>query len=138
MFGRFESIETLVKLVELFFSPLLPNDFSSLEELNLMRDDESSKSSVAAKVDYQENMVKVIFDTAKEIALVKKDLFTHKYIEYHTDIDPTTLIRQIQFSAGRLWVLSGMCLLEVFSAISSVDPLQKTKIRIECSETEVF
>lgn len=125
-------------LVELLFSPFLPHDFSSLEELNLMRDDVASRSYVAAKVDFQENLINAIYDAAKEIALIKRDLYLHKNKEYNADIDPSSLTRQIQFSAGRLWILSGMCLLEVFSSISPVDQLQKTKIRIECSEAEVF
>ncbi|XP_025407976.1 midasin-like [Sipha flava] len=132
--NQFENIETLLKLVKLIFSPLLPND-SSLKQLHLKRDDEAIKSSVAAKVNYSENMVKVIFDTAQEIANIKRYLDLHKNEVHSTDFD-RTIFKEIQFSAGRLWVLSGMCLLEIFSAISSVDPLQKTKIRIECSEAE--
>lgn len=134
---RFKNIETLLKLVELFFSNLLPTEFSSFEELNLKKHNKECRSFVADKLNHHETMINAIFDIAEEISHIKKYLNMYYYKDYKTNIELDNLIRQIQFSTGRLWVLSGMCLLEVFSAISSVDPLQKIKIRNQCSETEV-
>lgn len=133
-FSRFENIEALVKLVNLFFSSILPDELS-LEELFSLRFDEKCRSSIAEKVNHHENMIKAIYDVAKEMSHIKKYL----YLWYHKehDTDTNSLIEQIQFSAGRLWVLTGMCLLEIFSAISLVDPLQKTKVRNECVDAEV-
>lgn len=126
-----------MRLVELFFTNLLPTEYLSLEELHANRLNKECRSSVADKVNYHEAMVNAIFDTAEEISNIKSNLNLYKCKNYKTNIELDNLIRQIQFSSGRLWVLSGMCLLEVFSAISSVDPLQKIKIRNQCSETEV-
>lgn len=116
----------------------MPTEFSSLEELYLTRDDEGCRSSIAAKVNYHETMVKAIYDTAKEISHIKRNIYLYNHKKYKPDNELDNLVRLIQFSAGRLWVLSGMCLLEVFSAISPVDPLQKLKVQIECSKEEVF
>lgn len=79
-------------------------------------------------------MINAIYDTAKEIAHIKM-LYYCK--ERNLETEYNNINKQIQFSASRLWILSGMCLLEVFSAISPVDPIQKVKVRIECSKAEV-
>lgn len=115
----------------------MPSDFSSLEELYLTRDDDSCRSSVSHKLDHHETMINAIYDTAKEVSLIKKNVYFCYSKNYKTETEYNNLIKQIQFSVGRLWILSGMCLLEVFSAISPVDPIQKVKVRIACSEDEV-
>lgn len=124
-----------MKLVEFCFSSLLPSDFNSLDELNESIESESCRSYVSHKVDHQETMINAIYDTAKEISHIKTNLYSIK--EYKTEVEYNNFIKKMQFSAARLWILSGMCLLEVFSAISPVDPIQKIKVRIECSEAEV-
>lgn len=136
-FFRFKNIETSLKLVELFFSNLLPTEFSSFEELNVNKLNKECRSSVADKVNNHETMINAIFDIAEEISHIKKYLNLYYCKDYKTYMELDNLIRQIQFSTGRLWVLSGMCLLEVFSAISSVDPLQKINIRNQCSKNQV-
>lgn len=135
-FYRFENIEALVKLANLFFSFLLPDELS-LEKLFSLRFDEKCRSFIADKVNHHENMIKAIYDAAKEMFHIKKDLYSWYHKEHDNDPKSNSLIEQIQFSAGRLWVLTGMCLLEIFSAISPVDPLQKTKVRNECVDAEV-
>lgn len=115
----------------------MPTGYSSLQELYILRNDDACKSAVAHKVNFHETMVDAIFDIAKELSHIISHLYTYHYKEYSSNIELEDLTRQIQFRVGRLWVLSGMCLLEVFSAICSVDPLQKSKFQIECSEREV-
>lgn len=126
-----------MKLVEFSFSSFLPSEILSLEKLHSTRDDITIRKSVAALFNDHETMVNAIYDIAKEISLIKKNLYIYHHKEYNMDVELYSLNKQIQFSAGRLWVLSGMCSLEIFSAISPVDPLQKTKVRIECSKAEV-
>ncbi|VVC30846.1 ATPase, dynein-related, AAA domain,von Willebrand factor, type A,AAA+ ATPase domain,P-loop [Cinara cedri] len=131
---QFENIKSLIKMIELFFSALLPDDISSLEELHSLGYDEKCRSSFIDKVDYHESMITAIFDTAKELSNIKTnlDLCYHKRSSSNT-----YLIKQIQFSAGRLWVLSGMVFLEIFKDIGPVDPLEKIKVHIECSKAEI-
>lgn len=116
----------------------MPTGYSSLQELYSLRDDDACRSAVAHKVNFHETMVDAIFDIAKELSHIISKLCIYHYKEYSSNTELEDLTRQIQFRVGRLWVLSGMCLLEVFSAICSVDPLQKSKFQIVCSEQEVY
>lgn len=134
---RLKNIEALVKLVEFSFASLLPSEMLSLEKLHSTRDDKVIRNSVAALFNHHETMINAIYDTAKEISFIKKNLYLYYHKEYNSNAELYNLNKQVQLSAGRLWVLSGMCLLEIFSAISPVDPLQKAKVQIECSKTEV-
>lgn len=139
LISRFQNIDTLVKLVELIFKPLLPTEFTSVEQLSMFRgSNEISQDCVASKLDYQENMIKVIYDVSRQISTIKKDITKLKNAEYSSEIYAIKLNRKLSYNVGRLWVLCGMCSLEVFSAMSPVDPLQKTKIRVHCSKAEVF
>lgn len=115
----------------------MPGDFSSLEDLNLSQYDDSCRSSVSHKFDHHKTMINAIFDTANEISEIKSNVYFCYKKQYKTETEYNNLIKQIQFSVGRLWILSGLCLLEIFSAISPVDPIQKVKVRIACSEDEV-
>lgn len=126
-----------MKLVELYFSSFLPSEAPSLEELFLKRNDENCKNSVAVIVNFHESMVNAIYDTAKEVSHIKTILDLYYRKEYSSITELDNINKQLQYSSGRLWVLSGMCLLEVFLGVGPVDPLQKIKVRNECLENEV-
>jgi len=136
-FYSFENIETLLKLVELFFTPFLPADFSTLEEVHSARDDADCQSAIYAIVGHHKTMVKAIFDTAKVVSHIVSDLHLFHNKKHLTNVERDNLIKQIQFNAGYLWVLSGMCLLEISTSVSPVDPLQKAVVRFECYKAEV-
>jgi len=123
--------------VELFFSPFLPAEFSSLEELFLMKDNKKFRNSVANKLNHHESMINAVYDTAEELAEIKSNLHLFNNKKYSTNVELENIIKHIEFSAGRLWVLTGMCLFQVFSALCLIDPLQKLKIRVECLKAEV-
>ncbi|XP_050541449.1 midasin [Daktulosphaira vitifoliae] len=133
---QFTKYNVLIKLTESFFSSLLPVDFTSLEELYLTRDDDECRKSVSAKVNHHETMVTAIYDAAKEISYIKRNIYLSSHMKSKADNKFNSLSKQLQYSSGRLWIISGMCLLEVFSAISPVDPIQKLKVKIACSEAE--
>lgn len=116
----------------------MPSEVSSLEELLLTKNDENCRNSVAKNVNFHETMVNAIYDTAKELSHIKKNMDLYYRKEYISNTELDNLHKQIQYSAGRLWVLSGMCLLEVFLGVGPVDPLQKIKVRNECLENEVL
>jgi len=136
--SRFEDIETLVRLVEIFFSSFLPIEFSSLDELYLMKDNKKCRNSIANKLNHHKSMINAIYDTSEELSQIKKNLHLYKNKNYSTKLELDNIIKHIKFSSGRLWVLTGMCLFQVFSSISPIDPLQKLKIRVECSKVEVI
>lgn len=125
-------------MVELFFSSLLPDEIVSLEELHSTRYNEKRHSSFTDKVNYHESMIEAIYDTAYELCNVKKNLKLYSYKRFSINPELYNLTKQIQLSAGRLWLLSGMVLLEIFKDISPVDPLEKLNVHIECSKTEVI
>lgn len=125
-------------MVELFFSSLLPDDILSLEELYSKKYDEKHHSSFTEKANYHESMIKAIYDTANELCHIKKNLKLYDQKRFSTNTENNNLTKQIQISAGRLWVLSGMVLLEIFKDINPVDSLEKMKINIECTEAEVI
>ncbi|XP_060859886.1 midasin [Metopolophium dirhodum] len=133
---HFENIETLLKLVELFFTPFLPADFSTLEEVHSARDDADCQSAIYAIVGHHKTMVKAIFDIAKVVSHIVSDLHLFHNKKHPTNVERDNLIKQIQFNAGCLWVLSGMCLLEISTSVSPVDPLQKAVVRFECYKAE--
>lgn len=137
LFYSFENVDTLLKLVERFFMPFLPTDFGTLEDVNAARDDPDCQSAIDAIVGHHKTMVKAIFDTAKVVSDLVKDLhlFTHR--KHLSDHEYDNIINQIQFNTGCLWLLCGMCLLEISTSVSPVDPLQKTLVRFECYKTEV-
>jgi len=141
LFYSFKNIETLLKLVERFFVPFLPTDFATLEDVNAARDDPDCQSAIDAIVGHHKTMVKAIFDTAKVVSDLVKDLhlFSHgrPSLPDLSDHERDNLIKQIQFNAGCLWLLCGMCLLEISTSVSPVDPLQKTLVRFECYKAEV-
>lgn len=125
-------------MVETIFSPLLPKQISCLEELDITKNNPKYHKIVATAVNNHKIMVNAIYDTAKEMSDIQTNLSHLKRLERDSNnISLNDLNKRIQFSAGRLWVLSGMCLLEVFSGLETVDPLQKMKVRIECAEVEV-
>lgn len=133
-----ENIETLIKLVELCFSTFLPFEFSCLEELHLMRDNKTFRSSVADKLNHHESMINAIYDTAELLIQTKSNLHIYNNKKYNNNIELNNIINNLEFNVGRLWVLTGMCLFHVFSAINIIDPLQKQKVRVKCSTIEVF
>lgn len=122
----------------MFFTPFLPPDWASLEDVHLAREDPECQSSIDAIVSHHKTMVKAIFDTAKVVSHIKRDLDSFNHKEQLTCVERDNLIKQIQFNAGCLWVLSGMCLLEISTSVSPVDPLQKTLVRFECYKAEVY
>lgn len=132
-----KNMKKFVKIVELIFSSLLPKEVSCLDELDIARDHEDYQKVVAATVNNHKSMINAIYDTAKELTQIQTNIHLCRRLERNSNSDLNDLNKQIQFSAGRLWVLSGMCSLEVFSGIETVDPLQKMKVRIECAEIEV-
>lgn len=115
----------------------MPREVSCLDELDLRRDDTEYQKILAAKVNNHKTMINAIYDTAKEIAHIQTNMHVYRHLELSSNPDLLDLNKQIQLSTGRLWVLSGMCSLEVFSGLETVDPLKKWKVRIECAETEV-
>ncbi|KAE9533494.1 hypothetical protein AGLY_009132 [Aphis glycines] len=133
---HFENIEALLKLVELFFTPILPVDFNTLEDVHLAREDPHCLSAIDAIVGHHKTMVKAIFDIAKVVSHIVKDLHSFNNVKQMTDVERDNLIKQIQFNAGCLWVLSGMCLLEISTSVSPVDPLQKSQVKFECYKAE--
>jgi len=137
LFYSFENIETLLKLVELFFTPFLPADFATLADVHLAREDADCQSAIDAIVGHHQTMVKAIFDTAKVVSHIVRDLHSFNHVKNLTDVERDNLIKQIQFNAGCLWVLCGMCLLEISTSVSPVDPLQKSQVRFECYKAEV-
>lgn len=136
-FYRFKNIEVLVKLVESFFSSLLPTEFLCFEKLYSTRNDEESRQAVSKELEYHETMINAVYDIAKEIIHIKKNMYKYNCEKYSTSSDLNDILKQIQFGAGRIWVLSGMCLLEIFSSMSPVDPQQKNKVRVQCTEAVV-
>lgn len=136
-FYSFENIETLLKLVELFFTPFLPPDFNFLQDVHEARDTLECQSAINAIVGNHKTMVKAIFDTAKLVSHIVRDLHLFNHKKHLTNIERDNLIKQLQFNAGCLWVLSGMCLLEISTSVSPVDPLQKAVVRFECYKAEV-
>lgn len=123
--------------MDFIFSFLLPREVSCLDELDLHKDDEEYQKVVAATFNNHKTMINAIFDTAKEMSQIQTNIHLYRRLERSSVPDLNDLNKQIQFSAGRLWVLTGICSLEVFSALETVDPLQKMKVRIECAEIEV-
>lgn len=126
-----------MRLVEFFFLPFLPADYSTLENINSARDDADCQSAIDAIVSHHKTMVKAIFDTAKVVSHIESDLHLFHNEKHLTYVQRDNLIKQIQFNAGCLWVLSGMCLLEISTSVSPVDPLQKSVVRFECYKAEV-
>lgn len=126
-----------MKLVELFFTPFLPADFNTLQDVHAARDNPECQSAIDAIVSHHKTMVKAIFDTAKVVSHIVRDLNLFNHKKHLTDVERDNLIKQIQFNAGCLWVLSGMCLLEISTSVSPVDPLQKCAVRFECYKAEV-
>jgi len=133
----FENIEGLLKLVELFFIPILPDDFNTLEDVHLARENPHCLSAIDAIVGHHKTMVKVIFDIAKIVSHIVIDLHSFNNAKQMTDVERDKLRKEIQFNAGCLWVLLGMCLLEISTSVSPVDPLQKSQIKFECYNAEV-
>lgn len=115
----------------------MPNEFSSFEKLYSTRNDGESRQSVSKELEYHETMVSAVYDIAEEIIQIKNNIYKYNCEKYSTSAELNDIIKQIQFGAGRIWVLSGMCLLEIFSSISPVDSQQKNKVRVECSEAVV-
>lgn len=126
-----------MKLVELFFIPFLPSDFSTFEEVHSARDDAGCKSAIYAIVGHHKTMAKAIFDIAKVVSHIVSDLHLFHNKKHPTNVERDNLIKQIQFNAGCLWILSGMCLLEISTSVCPVDPLQRSIVRFECYKAEV-
>lgn len=126
-----------MKLVELFFTPILSVDFNTLKDVHLAREDPHCLSAIDAIVGHHKTMVKAIFDIAKVVSHIVKDLHSFNNVKQMTDVERNNLIKQIQFNAGYLWVLLGMCLLEISTSVSPVDPLQKSLVKFECYKAEV-
>jgi len=93
--------------------------------------------SVASKIEHDQKMFKAIFYTADEVACIQRNVNLYVHKKYNTNFERHTLLNQINLSAGRLWILTGICSLEVLSAIQPIDSLKKAKVKNECDQAIV-
>lgn len=116
----------------------MPPDYESLEEIHKERENPSCQSKIVAIVDSHQTMVNAIFDTAELVSQIKSDIFSFSCLNKQKYVERDNLMKQIKFNAGCLWVLSGMCLLEISTSVSPVDPLQTSLVQLECYKAEVY